>query len=261
MKVVNRPPLIFRAVTTWRRAKLVAVAVSMIGIPLWLGAKLMPRYSEKTACCTAMKASALSGKSTHSTTVRYSAACSVMREASTAEAWSRCRKSRLIRVRAYPASQQHEGEEERRLPACQPRRERAAPVSRRRRGQGDCSADIGVAAHLVGMRMVGVVLVNPPAEAQPDEHVSYGEAEQAIAPARAEYLAVPRIMADEAELGEDNPRPCGDGEGRPRVAGDNEQDPSGQEGRRSSGLSSPGSSRASGRADPSLAPAAPAHES
>ena len=34
MKVVNRPPLIFRAVTTWRRAKLAAVAVSMIGIPL-----------------------------------------------------------------------------------------------------------------------------------------------------------------------------------------------------------------------------------
>jgi hypothetical protein len=84
MKVVNRPPLIFRAVTTWRRAKPVAVADSMIGIPLWLGAKLMPGYSEKTACCTATKASALSGESTHSTTVRYSAACSMMRQASTA---------------------------------------------------------------------------------------------------------------------------------------------------------------------------------
>src|SRR5271169_1733565 len=105
-----------------------------------------------------------------------------------------------------PASQQHEGEEERRLPACQPRRERAAPVSRRvRRGRGDSCADIGVAAHLVGMRMVGVVLVNPPAEAQPDERVSYGEAEQAIAAACAEHLVVPRIMADEAELGEDDP--------------------------------------------------------
>ena len=126
-----------------------------------------------------------------------------------------------------PASQQHEGEEERRLPACQPRRERAAPVSRRvRPGQGDSCADIGVAAHLVGMGMVGVVLVNPPAEAQPDEHVSHGEAEQAIAPACAEHLVVPRIMADEAKLGDDDPRPCGDGEGRPRVADDNDQDPS-----------------------------------
>jgi hypothetical protein len=48
MKSVNRPPVIFRAVTTWRRAKLVAVAVAMIGIPSLLGAKLMPRYSEKT---------------------------------------------------------------------------------------------------------------------------------------------------------------------------------------------------------------------
>src|SRR2546430_10430504 len=86
-----------------------------------------------------------------------------------------------------PASRQYEGEEERRLPACQPRCERAAPVSRRvRRGQGDSCADIGVAAHLVGMRMVGVVLVDPPAKAQPDERVSYGETEQAIAPACAE---------------------------------------------------------------------------
>jgi hypothetical protein len=76
------------------------------------------------------------------------------------------------------------------------------------------------------MGMVGVVLVNPPAEAQPDEHVSYGEAEQAS----AEHLVVPRIMADEAELGEDDPRQCGDGEGRPGVADDNEQDPSSQEG-------------------------------
>ena len=63
-------------------------------------------------------------------------------------------------------------------------------MSRRvRPGQGDSCADIGVAAHLVGMRMVGVVLVNPPPEAQPDEHIPYGEAEQAIAPPRAEQQA------------------------------------------------------------------------
>ena len=102
MKSVNRRPLIFRAVTTCRRAKPAAVADSMIGIPLWLGAKLIPRYTEKTACCTATKASALSGESTHSTTVRNSAACTVMREASTAEARSRCRKSRLIPSRCIP---------------------------------------------------------------------------------------------------------------------------------------------------------------
>ena len=57
MKVVNQPPLTFRAATTGRRAK-PAAADSMIGIPLWLGAKLMPRPSEKTACRMAMKAKA-----------------------------------------------------------------------------------------------------------------------------------------------------------------------------------------------------------
>jgi len=130
-----------------------------------------------------------------------------------------------------PASQQQEGEEERRLPACQPRRERAAPVSRRiMRGHGDSLGDIGVAAHLVGMRMVGVVLVNPPAEAQPDERVPHDEAEQAVAPACAEHLVVPRIMADEAELGEHDPHQGGDGQGRPRVADDDEQDPCREEG-------------------------------
>jgi hypothetical protein len=115
--------------------------------------------------------------------------------------------------------------------ACQPQLQRAGPASLRvKRGQGNPCADIGVAAHLVGMRMVGVVLVHPPAEAQPDEHVSYGEAEQAVTPACAKHLVVPRVMADEAELGEGESRQCGDGEGRPGVADYDEQDPSSQEG-------------------------------
>jgi len=80
------------------------------------------------------------------------------------------------------------------------------------------------------MRMVSVVLGNPPAKAQPDERVPHDEAEQAIAPARAEYLDVPRIMADEAQLGEHHPHQRGDGESRPRVADDDEQGPPGEEG-------------------------------
>ena len=78
--------------------------------------------------------------------------------------------------------------------------------------------------------MVGVVLVHPPAEAQPDEHVSHREAEQAVVSACAEHLVVPRIMAEEAELSEGESRQNGDGEGRPRVADDNEHGPCGQEG-------------------------------
>ena len=129
------------------------------------------------------------------------------------------------------ASQQHEGEEERRLPARQPRCHRAAPVSRRvRRGQDGSVADIRVAAHFVGMRVVGVVLGNPPAEAEPDEHVPHDEAEQAIAPARTENLVVSRVMADEGQLGEHHPHHRGHGQGRPRVAGHDEQRPSSEEG-------------------------------
>ena len=60
--------------------------------------------------------------------------------------------------------------------------------------------------------MVSVVLGNPPAKAQPDERVPHDEAKQAIAPARAENLVVPRIMADEAQLGEHHPHQRGDGE-------------------------------------------------
>jgi hypothetical protein len=80
------------------------------------------------------------------------------------------------------------------------------------------------------MRMVSVVLGNPPAKAQPDERVPHDEAEQAIAPARAENLVVPRIMADEAQLGEHHPHQRGDGESRPRVADQDEQGPSSEEG-------------------------------
>ena len=155
-----------------------------------------------------------------------------MREASTAEARSRRRGKPLDPEYVHAAaSQQHEGEEERRLPARQPRCDRAGLFSRRvRRGRGGSLADIGVTAQLVGMRMVSVVLGNPPAEAQPDERVPHGEAEQAIAPARAENLVVPRVMADEAQLGEHHPHQRGDGEGRPRVADDDEQGPPGEEG-------------------------------
>jgi hypothetical protein len=77
--------------------------------------------------------------------------------------------------------------------------------------------------------MVSVVLGNPPAEAQPDERVGHDEPEHLIAPARAENLVVPCIMADEAQLGEHHPHQWGDGEGHPRVADHDEQRPSGEE--------------------------------
>src|SRR5579875_2143944 len=112
MKVVSLPPLILRAVTTWRWAKPAAAADWMTGIPLWLGAKLTPRYSEKTACWMATKASALNGESTHSATVPAPREPLDPEHVHTA------------------ASQQHQGKEQRRLPAGQPRPGRAAPFPR-----------------------------------------------------------------------------------------------------------------------------------
>jgi hypothetical protein len=39
--------IVERAVMICRRAKLISVSPSMMGMPLWLEAKLQPRYSEK----------------------------------------------------------------------------------------------------------------------------------------------------------------------------------------------------------------------
>ena len=63
-----------------------------------------------------------------------------------------------------------------------------------------------------------------------DERVRHDEAEQAIAPPRAENLVVPRIVAEEAQLGEHHPHQRSDREGRPRVADHDEQGPSSEEG-------------------------------
>ena len=159
------------------------------------------------------------------------------------------------------ASQQQEREEERRLPACQPRCERAAPVSRRvRRGQGDPLADIGVAAHLVGMRMVSVVLGNPPAKAQPDERVPHDEAEQAIAAALAENLVVPAswpMKPSWVNITPTNGATARAAHELPTMT--NRTHPAKKA--KIVMLTSPGSSPACGRADRSLVPAAPVHES
>ena len=201
----------------------------MMGMPLWLGAKLMPRYTEKTACCTAMKASAFSGDSTQSTMVRYSGG--VQQRAGRllrAAARSRRRARRLMPSTCMPLLRS--SMRGKNSGACQRAShdgEGAAACPPAGRGRGGCFADVGVAAPLVGVGMVGVVLGNPPAEAQPGQRVAHGEAEQAVAAACPEHLVVPGVMADEAQLGEHDPQQRGDGQGRPRVTGDHQQRPSG----------------------------------
>jgi hypothetical protein len=55
---------------------------------------------------------------------------------------------------------------------------------------------------MVGMSVVAVVLVDPPAVAQSDSQVGVQDANEVVGPCGPEDLPMPGVMADEAELGE-----------------------------------------------------------
>src|SRR5271167_1026716 len=102
------------------------------------------------------------------------------------------------------ASKEHQREEELGLSACQQPCQAAAisgePV---RLGElYQALSDVGVTSDLVGVCVMGVVLGNPPAEAQPDQPVRDCQPQQPIGPSGAEDLLVSGIMAEEAQLGE-----------------------------------------------------------
>jgi hypothetical protein len=62
-------------------------------------------------------------------------------------------------------------------------------------------ADVGVELFVVGVGVVGVVLGDPPAEADPDQQVAVEEPGQVVGPAATEDLAVAGVVADEGQLG------------------------------------------------------------
>src|ERR1700745_3071273 len=64
--------------------------------PLVVGREADAQVQREDRLLDGDESECLERESTHSTTVRYSAACSMMRAASTAAAWSRRRRSRLI---------------------------------------------------------------------------------------------------------------------------------------------------------------------
>src|SRR4029453_19345485 len=74
-----------------------------------------------------------------------------------------------------------------------------------------------------------VVLVDPPAVAQPDQQVGVDDADAVVGPPRAEDLPVPGVMAGEAELGEDDPEEPGGEQLPPRLAEEEEDRPPGGE--------------------------------
>src|SRR5271170_5793101 len=101
-------------------------------------------------------------------------------------------------------SKEHEGKEKLRLPACEEPRDAAAsrgkPIDRW--ADDETLTDVGVATDLVGVCVVGTMLGNPPAEAHPDQRIPDGQPEKSVRPAGPKDLLVPRVVAEESQLGE-----------------------------------------------------------
>src|SRR5215216_7218402 len=95
-------------------------------------------------------------------------------------------------------------------------------------GQGG-DADVGVQVLVVGVGVVGVVLGDPPAEADPGEQVGVEQAHLVVGAAGAEELAVAGVVAEEGELGEDHRQVGGGEQLPPGVAQDDEGGPAGGE--------------------------------
>src|SRR6266496_5998835 len=74
---------------------------------------------------------------------------------------------------------------------------------------------------------MAVVLVHPPAVAQPDAQVAEQDAGDVAGPPGAENLPVPGVVAQEPDLGEDHRQERGNRELPPRVARHDEDGPSG----------------------------------
>jgi len=77
----------------------------------------------------------------------------------------------------------------------------------------------------VGVGVVAVVFVDPPAVAQPEGKVGEQQAGQVVGPLGPEDLPVPGVVTEEPELGEHHGQQRGDRELPPRVAQHDEQGP------------------------------------
>ena len=104
--------------------------------------------------------------------------------------------------RASAFEQQHR-EEQGGLVAGDPAPDAAAPGAGLRLGEHDATGiDVRVAVDVVGVGVVAVVLVDPPAVAQPDQQVRAQQAQQVVVAPGAEDLPMAGVVAEEADLGE-----------------------------------------------------------
>ena len=106
-------------------------------------------------------------------------------------------------------------------------------------------ADVGVQVLVVGVGVVGVVLGDPPAEADPDQQVGVQQADPVVGGSGAGDLAVAGVVADKGELGEHHRQVGGGDQLPPGVPDDGEGGPAGGQ-------------QGQVEADPGGVPAAPA---
>jgi hypothetical protein len=78
-----------------------------------------------------------------------------------------------------------------------------------------------------GVRVVAIVLGDPPPVAEPDQQVTVDPADQAVNAPRAGDLAMARVVPDETGLGEHDPQEDGDEHLPPRPPEQRERGPAG----------------------------------
>ena len=115
-----------------------------------------------------------------------------------------------IRAKYLRALESEEWEEQPGLPA----RDEPADSSGalRRLGSGECQdpiADVRIALLVIGIRVMAIVRVHPPAVAEPDEHVAQYPTEGVVQPVPGEDRLVPRVVAvSRSGRGARSTRPC-----------------------------------------------------
>jgi hypothetical protein len=91
------------------------------------------------------------------------------------------------------------------------------------------AADVGVEFLLVGVGVMAVVLVHPPAECQPDGQVAGDQSDQLVGAPGPEDLPMPGIVDQETHVGEDDRKVYGRGQLPPGGAQHDERRPAGDQ--------------------------------
>ena len=113
-------------------------------------------------------------------------------------------------VQPQPLEEQHEGKERslQAIPQTDPCRSGLTRCSDAERDQ--TRPDVRVPPHLVGVRVMRVVLGHPPSDAQPGERVADRQADEPVDSCRTNDLLMTGIMAEKDDLSEQDGEKDGD---------------------------------------------------